>query len=239
MRRRVVPVKLPRPEQDANDPRVRVRRLLLAPLPPLVHPVVERPEHRPGLEPPRRPHGEPHPVHREQHEEDEHREPEVQLQHARRQHVGQHRQHHAPRREHPREPPRRHEARARVPDLERAEEEVGRALLDPGHHAHPPRPVPPRRHPREEAPVARAAEPVAPEVDAARGGEGGGDLGHGEGDDEGEAGMKLGRVVRAVLGTMNTHPPIMVQLAKAALGPPVVMAKPNSTGIPETKFMVM
>lgn len=31
----------------------------------------------------------------------------------------------------------------------------------------------------------------------------------------------------------------MVQFANAALGPPVYMAKPNNTGRPETKFIVM
>lgn len=39
--------------------------------------------------------------------------------------------------------------------------------------------------------------------------------------------------------TMNEKPPIMVQLAKAACGPPLYMAKPKSTGMPETKFMVV
>lgn len=31
---------------------------------------------------------------------------------------------------------------------------------------------------------------------------------------------------------LGTYPPIMVQLEMAALGPPVVMAKANNTGMP-------
>lgn len=37
----------------------------------------------------------------------------------------------------------------------------------------------------------------------------------------------------------TTYPPTIVQFANAALGPPVYIAKPKSTGRPETKFMVM
>lgn len=36
-----------------------------------------------------------------------------------------------------------------------------------------------------------------------------------------------------------TYPPTMVQFANAALGPPVSMAKPKSTGRPEIKFIVI
>ena len=37
--------------------------------------------------------------------------------------------------------------------------------------------------------------------------------------------------------TMKEHPPIMVQLANADDGPPVYMIHPNSTGMPEMKFI--
>ena len=37
--------------------------------------------------------------------------------------------------------------------------------------------------------------------------------------------------------TMNESPPTIVQLANAAVGPPVYMTKPNRTGIPEAKFI--
>lgn len=39
--------------------------------------------------------------------------------------------------------------------------------------------------------------------------------------------------------TMQARPPIMVQFANAACGPPVYMAKPKSTGMPLTKFIVV
>lgn len=39
--------------------------------------------------------------------------------------------------------------------------------------------------------------------------------------------------------TLHTYPPTIVQFANAALGPPVYIAKPKSTGRPETKFIVM
>lgn len=41
------------------------------------------------------------------------------------------------------------------------------------------------------------------------------------------------------MSVVRAYPPTIVQFAKAALGPPVYMAKPKSTGRPETKFIVM
>src|SRR3954454_14131606 len=40
-------------------------------------------------------------------------------------------------------------------------------------------------------------------------------------------------------GTTRESPPAIVQLEKAASGPPLASAKPSSIGIPETKFMVV
>ena len=37
--------------------------------------------------------------------------------------------------------------------------------------------------------------------------------------------------------TMVEKPPTIVQLAKAGCGPPVYMAHPNKTGMPEMKFI--
>lgn len=37
--------------------------------------------------------------------------------------------------------------------------------------------------------------------------------------------------------TMNDNPPIIVQFANAAVGPPVYITHPNKTGIPEAKFI--
>lgn len=124
--------------------------------------------------------------------------------------------------------------------MQRAEEEVGGTLLDAGDDADPAGPVPPGSHPAEETAVTWAAEAVGPKVDAACGGEGGGDFGHGEGDDEGEAGGEVSEYVSvwedgkdlSLGGALCTYPPIMVQFAKAALGPPVYMAKLNRTGMP-------
>src|SRR3954463_13108155 len=39
--------------------------------------------------------------------------------------------------------------------------------------------------------------------------------------------------------TIRESPPTMVQLEKAASGPPLASAKPSSIGIPETKSMVV
>lgn len=44
---------------------------------------------------------------------------------------------------------------------------------------------------------------------------------------------------RASASFVLAYPPTIVQFANAACGPPVYMAKPKSTGRPETKFIVM